>query len=152
MPGHQPASFRARAALAVIGKALTAAVLAAVPVAAQNAEISGFISDPSGSVVTGARVVVQSELTGARHAVSSNQYGEYAVPALLPGPYEVTVEAKGFKLLQHNGVALEVGQRARLDFALTIGTATEAITVEGKPSPAQRVGWLGQHCSRQPIH
>jgi len=131
MPGHQPASFRARAALAVIGKALTAAVLAAVPVAAQNAEISGFISDPSGSVVTGARVVVQSELTGARHAVSSNQYGEYAVPALLPGPYEVTVEAKGFKLLQHNGVALEVGQRARLDFALTIGTATEAITVEG---------------------
>ena len=68
-------------ALAAAAQALLIALLAAAPVAAQNAKISGFISDPSGLAVAGARVVVQSGPTGARRAVSSNQYGEYAVPS-----------------------------------------------------------------------
>jgi hypothetical protein len=116
-----------------MAKALFLALFATAPIAAQNAEISGFVSDPSGSAVTEARVVVQSELTGARRAVTSNQYGEYAVPTLLPGAYKISVEAKGFKALQQNGVILEVDQRARLDFSLTIGPSTETITVEGSP-------------------
>jgi len=89
-------------------------VLATAPVAAQNAEISGFISDPAGLAVPGARVVVQSGQTGARRAVTTNQYGEYAVPALLPGAYDVTVEASGFKTLLQNGVILEVDQRGSI--------------------------------------
>ena len=78
-----------------------------------------------------ARVVVQSADTGATRTVSSNQQGEYSVPALLPGPYNITVEANGFKTIHQNGVVVEVDQRARLDFALTIGSNTETITVEG---------------------
>jgi hypothetical protein len=81
--------------------------------------------------VPGARVVVQSADTGATHTVSSNQQGEYSAPALLPGPYNITVEANGFKTVHQNGVAVEVDQRARLDFALTIGSNTETITVQG---------------------
>ena len=98
---------------------------------AQNAELSGLISDPSGSAVPGAKVVVQSSGTAATRAVSSNGRGEYSVPALLPGPYDVTVEANGFKSVRENGVIVEVDQRARLDFALSIGNKAETITVEG---------------------
>jgi hypothetical protein len=57
--------------------------LLVVPLTAQNAEISGFIADPSGLAVPYARVVVQSADTDATRTVSSNQQGEYGVPALL---------------------------------------------------------------------
>src|SRR5271156_6427714 len=107
------------------------ALLAAAPLLAQNAELSGLISDPSGLAAPNARVVVQSADTGATRTVSSNQQCEYSVPALLPGPYNITIEATGFKTIHQNGVAVEVDQRARLDFALTVGSNTESITVQG---------------------
>jgi outer membrane receptor protein involved in Fe transport len=107
------------------------ALLAAAPLLAQNAELSGLITDPSGLAVPGARVVVQSADTGASRNASSNQRGEYSVPALLPGPYNITIEANGFKTVHQNRVAVEVDQRARLDFALTVGSNTESITVQG---------------------
>jgi hypothetical protein len=105
--------------------------LLVVPLTAQNAELSGLITDPSGLAVPGARVAVQSADTAATRTVSSNQQDEYSVPALLPGPYNITIEADGFKTVHQNGVVVEVDQRARLDFALTVGSKGESITVEG---------------------
>jgi hypothetical protein len=105
--------------------------LAAAPLLAQNAELSGLIRDPDGLVVSGARVVVESLETGVKHAALSNQQGEYSVPALPPGAYGVTVEAERFKVTRQNGVALEVGQRARVDFSLALGKNTETVTVQG---------------------
>jgi carboxypeptidase family protein/TonB-dependent receptor-like protein len=101
------------------------------PLLAQNAELSGLITDPSGLAVPNARVIVRSADTGATRTVSSNQPGEYSVPALPPGPYNITVEANGFATVHQNGVVVEVDQRARLDFALTIGSNTESVTVQG---------------------
>jgi len=101
------------------------------PLLAQNAEISGLITDPSGLAVPSARITVQNPGTAATRTASSNQQGEYSVPALLPGPYNITVDAVGFKGIHQNGITVEVGQRARLDFSLTIGSNTESVTVEG---------------------
>jgi hypothetical protein len=105
--------------------------LFAASLAAQNAELSGLITDPSSLPVPNAKVSVQSADTSADRTVSSNQQGEYSVPALLPGPYDITVEANGFKTVHQNGIVVEVDQRARLDFVLTIGSNTETITVQG---------------------
>jgi len=102
-----------------------------VPLLAQNAEISGSITDPSGRTVPGARIRVENSNTAATRAASLNAQGEYSVPALLPGPYNITVDAMGFKAIHQNGITVEVGQRARLDFALTIGSNTETVTVQG---------------------
>jgi hypothetical protein len=104
--------------------------VAVVPLVAQNAELSGLISDPSGLPVPLTKVTVGNPDTGALRTVSSNQQGEYSVPALLPGPYNITMEANGFRLVHQNGVVVEVGQRARLDFALAIGSSAETITVQ----------------------
>jgi hypothetical protein len=76
-------------------------------------------------------VIVQSADTTTTRTVTSNQRGEYSVPALLPGPLNITVEANGFKTLHQNGVVVEVDQRARLDFVLTVGSKMETITVPG---------------------
>ena len=101
------------------------------PLLAQNAELSGLITDPSSLAVPRAKVVIQSTSTTATRTVSSDDQGEYSVLALLPGPYNITVEANGFKTLRQNGLVFEVDQRARLDFALTIGSNAETITVVG---------------------
>ena len=101
------------------------------PLLAQNAELSGLITDPSSLAVPRAKVVIQSTSTTATRTVSSDDQGEYRVLALVPGPYNLTVEANGFKTLRQNGLVFEVDQRARLDFALTIGSNAETITVEG---------------------
>ena len=101
-----------RLGLQPVGQALVVALLAAAALLGQNAEISGFISDPSGLAVPSARVVAQSSETGARRTVSSNQYGEYSVSALPPAAYEVSIEANGFKSIHQNGIVLEVDQRA----------------------------------------
>jgi len=95
---------------------------------AQNAEVSGLITDPSGLAVPDTKVVVQSADTGAIHTVSSNQQGEYSVPALPLGLYNIMVEANGFKTVHQNGVVVEVDQRARLDFALDRSAATRKVS------------------------
>jgi hypothetical protein len=53
------------------------------------------------------------------------------MPALLPGPYDITVVANGFKTVHQNGVMLEADQKAQPDFARMIGSRTGSITVEG---------------------
>jgi len=113
---------------------LLALTLLTIPLLAQNAEFSGLITDPAGLAVPRARVLVQSAATGATRSVLSNQQGEYSVPALQPGTYNVTVEANGFQTVHQNGVMLEVGQQARLDLALTVGSNTESITVPANAS------------------
>ncbi len=129
-----PARSEAPASISPCHLAFLASLFAVIPLLAQSAELSGLIRDPANLAVPGAKVVVQSAATAATRAVSSNQQGEYSIPALMPGPYNVTVEANGFKTIRQNDVVVEVDQRARLDFALTIGSNTETITVEGTAS------------------
>jgi len=110
---------------------LVVALLAAAPLLAQNGALSGLITDPAGRAVPSARISVENSSTTATRAVLSNQQGEYSVPALRPGPYNITVEATGFRPIHQVGVVVEVDQRARIDFALTVGSNTESITVQG---------------------
>jgi carboxypeptidase family protein len=80
-------------------------LMLAVGAAAQgtpNGTISGFIVDPHGLAAPCARVVVVSADTGATRGVFSNQQGMYSVPSLLPGPYNLTLEASGFKTVHES--------------------------------------------------
>ena len=105
--------------------------LVPIPLIAETADLSGIISDPSGLAVPNAKVAVKGQATGVTREVASNLEGLYSIPSLPPGSYDLTVEASGFKSVHQNGIVLEVDQRASLDFALSIGSTTETITVEG---------------------
>ena len=100
---------------------------------AQNAEITGRVTDPGGAVVPGAAVVITNAATGNTFPVTTNAQGYYTVPGLIPGAYEVRVTAGGFKPVRRTGVALQVEQVARLDFALELGQLSEQIEVTGTP-------------------
>ena len=105
----------------------------AVAALAQNAALSGLILDPSALKVAGANVTVRNEQTGGRRATTSNEAGYFSVPSLNPGVYRISVHVTGFETMIREGVKLDVGENARLDFTLRIGDSRTEITVHGGP-------------------
>lgn len=96
---------------------------------AQVAQIAGRVSDPAGSVVPEARIVVTNVDTGAAREAMSNDQGYYTMPSLSPGNYRVSVQKEGFKSIARSGMQLLSDDKARLDFVLELGTLSESVTV-----------------------
>jgi Carboxypeptidase regulatory-like domain/TonB dependent receptor-like, beta-barrel len=113
---------------------LTIAVLCcALPSLCQTetATISGRVTDPQGAVISGAEVQVQNVLTGWETVTRTNSSGLYVVTAIQPGTYRVIVSNPGFKQIVKPGVVLNVQDDASLNFSMTIGSASETVTVAG---------------------
>ena len=107
-------------------------ILAAARLAAQNfGEITGAVSDSSGAIVVAASVTATNAATNAVRKVETNQNGVYSIPFLVPGTYNVRAESQGFKAAARNGVVLQVGATARLDFTLEVGDISQQVEVVG---------------------
>src|SRR5206468_310504 len=85
----------------------------------------------SGAVLPGATVTVTNVETGIARTAVSGTKGEYRVPALAVGTYEVRAELAGFQMAVRNGITLSVGQEAVVELALQVGNVTEQVTVTG---------------------
>ena len=114
--------------------ALLSLSLCPVALLAQDntATISGQVLDATGSAVPGARVKAHSPQTGLERATTTAETGNYTLPLLPLGAWEVTVEKDGFKKSVQTGITLQIDQRARVDFQLQVGTASESIQVTGE--------------------
>ena len=64
---------------------------------AQTAQLTGRVTDQSGSVVINAKVSAVNIDTGVVRGTISNETGNFLVTGLLPGSYRFTVEMVGFK-------------------------------------------------------
>src|SRR5260370_19558270 len=107
-------------------------LLSAFALCAQGTgEITGTVTDPSGAAVSGAKIVVVNTATSAERVVTSNETGNYDLPALPPGTYDLKAEFAGFRRAERKGVELQVGQVARLDFTMQLGNVTDTIEVAG---------------------
>jgi hypothetical protein len=91
--------------------------------------ITGFVKDPSGAVVPGAKVTVKSDATGEEHSVTTDSSGHYTVPNLLPGPYTLIASAPGFKEFISTQNRLEANSTIELDGNLQVGQTTERVEV-----------------------
>src|SRR2546425_678814 len=76
-----------------------------------TAELSGTVADPSGAVISGAKVIATNVATDASREASTDAAGSYRMTLLPPGNYNLSVEAQGFRRLLQSGVTLEVNQR-----------------------------------------
>jgi len=94
--------------------------------------IVGRIADPSDSVVAGAAITVKNLETNVEVRSVSNESGNYLVPSLPPGRYQVAVESAGFKRAETKEVVLQIQQQARLDFRLELGNVTETVSVQSQ--------------------
>ena len=97
---------------------------------AQEATIVGTVTDPSGSVIGGAKVTVTNVETSSTRTIMTGDSGQYVVPDLHIGHYVVKIEAAGFKTVEQKDVVLQVGDRIRLDIQMQVGGAQETVTVE----------------------
>ena len=97
----------------------------------------GRILDPSQGAVAEAAVTVISEDTGFRRLTRSDPAGNYAVPALDPGIYKVTVRKEGFRTVMQFGVRLSSDSATRADFVLPVGSIEETITVQAAEPPVE---------------
>lgn len=94
-----------------------------------SAGIVGTVTDPTGSVIPGASVTVTNDATGVtQHAVTSGA-GTYAISGLLPGRYQVAVEAAGFKKSVKDGVLIEIGNQSTIDFTMLAGATDQTVQV-----------------------
>jgi hypothetical protein len=106
---------------------MCATALAQAPVGS----IAGVVKDPSGAVVAGAVVTSTSLADAGRRRVVSDDQGFFLIPTLMPGEYKLVIEAKGFRNYEVQRVGVAVGQTARMDVNLTVGSETVAIEVAG---------------------
>lgn len=98
---------------------------------APTGQITGSVTDPSGAIISGALVTATNVATNVRRETSSNEDGIFTLTALPPGVYTLQVEYKGFPKQVREGIELQVGQVAKIDFALQVGNVTETIQVTG---------------------
>src|SRR5215471_13245063 len=94
--------------------------------------VSGRVVDPSGSSIVGAQLLLVDIDRETTSSTVTNNSGFYTFHGVHPGRYRLQVSAKGFKTV--NGTGLIVNTQANLEqnFALSIGSVSESVTVEAK--------------------
>jgi hypothetical protein len=107
------------------------ATVAASSLLAQNAQLTGRVTDTTQSVIPGASVSLDNERTGLQRSTITNAEGYYTLPSLPPGDYRLTVQAKGFRTA-NAAFGVTVGQTARYDVQLEVGDVAESIEVRGQ--------------------
>ncbi len=97
-----------------------------------NGTISGTVTDSTGAVVPGAKIVILNEDTGISRAVQADTGGRYTAPSLTLGNYKVTANLEGFQTQVRSGISLTVGRIAVVDFQLTVGAVSQSVEVSGE--------------------
>jgi carboxypeptidase family protein len=94
-----------------------------------NASITGRVTDPSKALIVGAKVAAVSSGTSFRYEAVTNGSGEYYLTNLPPGNYRIEIEKVSFKKLIKPDVFLHVQDALEINFEMTLGSASESITV-----------------------
>ena len=108
-------------------------IIVMVPAAAfgqsDKSTIGGFVTDQSGAVVPNAKIVLTNEATRESYTVTTDSQGRYTVTNLSAGEYALTAEKNGFKKYVSSHNTLAANTTLALDAPLTVGAATEQVTV-----------------------
>jgi hypothetical protein len=95
-----------------------------------STQILGLVTDSSGALIAGATVTAKHVATGDTRTTTSNETGNYVFPLLEIGQYELTCAAPGFRTEVRTGITLQLQQKARYDFVLSVGQQVESIEVQ----------------------
>ncbi|MGH9258272.1 MAG: TonB-dependent receptor domain-containing protein [Vicinamibacterales bacterium] len=104
-------------------------LIVSVPVFAQEAALTGTVTDTSGAVLPGVTVRAVHEATGNTFETVTDERGTYRLPVRVGG-IVVTMALTGFNV-QTRAVELLVGQTAAVNAELSLSTITETVTVTG---------------------
>ena len=91
--------------------------------------ITGTVRDASGAVIPAAKITLSNTQTGVNFTAPSNASGEYTVPQLQVGTYNIRVEKSGFRPASITGLVLNASGTVRADATLEVGTSVTAVEV-----------------------
>ncbi len=108
------------------------ALCLAIPGLAQifTANVTGVVTDPTGSAVANAQVRLLNSGTGEERTSATDDTGRYTVSQLAPGKYELTITASGFKKFLTSGIELTTNQSAQYDARMDVGEASQSVEVK----------------------
>lgn len=92
--------------------------------------LAGTVTDPTGAVIPGAKVLVVDAATGVKSQTLSTSAGDYKFTELPVGNYTVTTTAPGFATATATGVLVSINSTSALNVKLKIGAETENVTVD----------------------
>ena len=93
------------------------------------ASIQGSVMDASGAAVAGANITATQTETGAVRKTQSNAAGQYSLPSLPVGNWELRVSAAGFGDFLQRGIVLQVGEQPQINISMKVGTVAETVEV-----------------------
>src|SRR5436305_15115992 len=94
--------------------------------------VSGTVTDPSGAVVTRARVALTHTQTRLRLTATTNEAGIYRFDALDLGRYELKVTHPGFNAFLATELGVEANRTTVLDVRLEVGSEATAVRVSAE--------------------
>jgi hypothetical protein len=106
-------------------------LLSSMAVAQQSSAINGAVTDPSGAAIQNASVALTNTAQGTSITVSTNSAGEYSLPGLDAGTYNLQITAPGFEKFEATGIVVRVSRKERVDAQLAVGSATTEVKVSG---------------------
>ena len=121
--------MRSRRGKAFVRLTLLTAVLVMRPGQGDRGVLTGTVRDATGAVVQGAQVTAIHQDTNTTYRATSSTAGDFTVPSLPVGTYEVRVESLGFKTHVRGNVLLTAGGTVRVDVALELGTTQQTVEV-----------------------
>ena len=106
-------------------------LLCTLPSGAQTvtATLQGQVLDSSGGGVPKSTVTAANQATGFTRSTTTTDTGEYNLPAMPVGRYNVTAQGSGFKT-EVKEITLQVGQIASLNFILAVGEVSEKVVIQ----------------------
>jgi len=109
----------------------------AIPLAAQNASLTGTVKDPKDAAIGGVNLSLTNNETGVALTTRSDAAGDYEFSFAKPGSYTLRAEQGGFKTFVQGNLTLAVAERTRVDPVMQIGDASTLLTVEGSVTGVQ---------------
>jgi hypothetical protein len=107
--------------------------------------LRGTVTDPSGAAVPNAKLTLTNTATNVPRQTTTTSTGTYSFVSVLPGPYQLKVEAQGFRTYVQTGLQLLVNLPATADVVLQVGEVTQTLEVKGQaPLLNQTNATLGQ--------
>ena len=103
--------------------------------AGATGSILGTVTDSSGAIMPNVKVTVTNTATNSAFRTTTSSSGDFLAPALSPGTYTVSAEAKGFQKSITQGFVLAVDQKLRVDLALKPGQVTDTVEVTVDVAP-----------------
>jgi hypothetical protein len=91
--------------------------------------ITGTVADPTNAVIPSANIKLINTQTGAQYDTVTTDTGNYTLPSLPVGTYNLSVEVPGFKKFIQDGIKVATALTERVDVVLEIGSASEAVTI-----------------------